>query len=177
MVTTFSMEMNHEIVKEAEPISSKNKSNLRGRDWDWFITYLNLSAKTKKVVYNISPFDPAVRIYDTNSDALILTLQRLTYEGKNTDFPDKNVSVEGYHSENSLLLLVKDNARKILSLEVDGMKNELFSYDEEGNKDLEIECQDKISLVGGLIRLSPSYLYNGTDYSECFKKLRDQASK
>jgi len=142
--------------------------------WHWFITYLNLTINTKKITYKISKFDPAVRIYDGDTHELIMTLQRITNEGENTSSPSKDVSIEGYRfQDNSMCLLIKDKQKTILSFDVGGKENMITSYDTQEQPDLEIRTKQLVKIKGGLIRLSPSYIYSGIDYEKFFKEFNE----
>lgn len=145
------------------------------KNWHWFITYLNFSIKTKKITYTLSSFDPAVRIFDKDTDELIMSMQRLTNEGKNTEYPDKDVKITGYETKSKTMLLVIADAKKaIFSIETGGEENKIFSYDAQNKVDLSMRVKECVKMSGGLIRISPSHWYNGTDYTDFFKSLPQQ---
>ena len=149
--------------------------NIVANDWYWFITHLNFKISTKHLTSRIADFDPAISIYDEDTGELILTLQRITVDGKNTNISNDNLSIKIYTLEsNEELLIVYENDVKILSLQVGGEENKLFSYKPNGETDFKCCTQGHVLVIKSLIRLYPSYMFVPGDrqsISDFFTKL------
>lgn len=150
------------------------------KNWAWFITYLNFTPTTKGINVLYSSFDPAIRLYDTE-DRLMACLQRITYKGTNVSLPD-NVSLETYNTpESTSILLLKDAAKTVFSLELGEKEGLLFGYDAEEKQDLQMRVPAGITCKltpGGLICLSPACVgNNGENYNDFFKRLRENNPK
>lgn len=145
-------------------------------DWDWYITHLDLSIETKKIACSITHFDPAVRIYDNDSKKLIVSLQRLTDYGTNTDFPDKDVSREGYKIKDKDVMRIDilDNNKKIITVEVGGEKNILTGYDIQEQPAFVIDTMDYVKQAGGLIGVFSRTMSGDTDYALFFRRIREK---
>ena len=161
-----------ELVTLTTSLQEASLQETRGKEWDWFITYANLSPRARGVSCIRTPFDPAVRFYD-EKDKMILLVQRITLDGKNTDFPTQEVSIGmGERKGGGSVMLLQDKGEKILALAIGGKyPNVIESYDSKGERDLVIKGGG--AFMEGVIRLSPSYIVKGTDYEEIFKKLRE----
>ena len=124
--------------------------------YDWFITYLKLDTQIAHIGVSITAYDPIVRLYNEDTNELIVTLQRITPEGNNTNLSNDNrVTVEIIRLPNGQeLVQICENGIRILSLQIGAEMYTLNSYMQDGTIDLQINSLGRDAKIVSRIALN-----------------------
>lgn len=171
-VTLFSMDYNRVENDSLAPVGEiPTKPN-----WHWYITYADIDPKTTELACLQTSYDPSIRIYDNNTQKLLLSLQKITNEGKNTHDNDADVTYdleELSPQQEGQQVIVWENSKKIFSLSVNGVTAHMQSYNKSGESEINLEFSQRYTHAIGLIRLSPLYIYQECNLENFFKMIRE----